>query len=1273
MGLKYNLDPNIPTDSDTGLKTSYPYTVDNKVYLYQAINENTDYLISERNDFDNTVMPYELEINKTNPTEIEQYVTNPFIVLEKSDVSVKQNILTVDIPDYANARVMVERKTLQTVDDVNRGQQRLFRAWNDYAEISTYQELYNTNKNIYSDEYSDQPYVNAIFPDDITLYSSGPSQFANFGPTMMVASSKNNSVYYTDGTGAGNFIYSAQFDDQRRISFVETNYYDNEPTWPMSENGPVGKTSSSQTAYNTNKKKYFTINFALPRELNYNVDMPFEVNLTNIIESTKDGYSFVDLDFNDALSLEGVPYSGSDRWLLESGEYIGLEKNANGFNSLANNKMSIMNSAIMIEFFSPSLDPADPRKHLVYYSNKADYTKISSDVQRTIYTFLNCWSPNSNIVPNTSVRDYTVTIRSLQKSDYIIEKVSDSQLLANDPQHSEYNNSYNSPFVQEVYIVNGQNEYGKYIKMYPTYDDALADTNSLTPFSLGPDFASDLEGNEMFYNPVVSGTTVKSAYSNPLATTDVKNPFLGTIKDNNISLARFFDPATDVSSSTITIPNHGLVSGSWVRFRSDFNGTVPTGLVDNTTYYVKAITADTIKLCSSITNYNSNTYVSFTAFGTAGDAECSLQTVPQSLNFNAIKDLSFDTRLYVSTININTIDTISGTITFNQPHTLSNLSNVTFKTTGTAPTNLVDGTEYSVIYVDDLSLKFASSKENASNNIPIIPASVGTGTQYIKVQGTNGNLLPNNTTKEQKFYTPGQYTNILKSGDKVTLRTQRELSTGIESGTTMYVKDADTGTTESFTLTSNSNLSTINFGYISVTSSAVSVSDNEITSAQHVFYTGEELSYTTSGTSISPLPSTVYVIRTGENTFKVAASFVDAVNNNPIDITTAGSGTHYFNRTNFDTASELAEVIPYSTEPNYATMLNPGVTGTGIEEFTITYGSTLKTETGYLDQVVLTSPGHYRKIPTVTIKTSGQRSGAGADIYPIARQVGSITGFEILDGGVHNVQTTVYVPYSFMSDTISGEFTVGETIKVGNTEVGTLIFKEGHYFKVEWNQVTSIALGDTITGVTSGATALVGRAFTVASIVVDQGVSLVTTGDKHHMINQDMLYLSGFAPNIANGYYYASVVNTNSFRLYTDRKLSIPVTASQPSGYTAYTAVGRAGMFTGLATAQPAAITESTENGSANNYASDKNLLNTTTKLQDSYYYQDYSYVIRGANSHDNWKPYFNKLVHPAGFAVFGEVDYFTVNSGVEKLGTTVVDGSTINNTSNAITTEMTT
>jgi hypothetical protein len=71
--------------------------------------------------------------------------------------------------------------------------------------------------------------------------------------------------------------------------------------------------------------------------------------------------------------------------------------------------------------------------------------------------------------------------------------------------------------------------------------------------------------------------------------------------------------------------------------------------------------------------------------------------------------------------------------------------------------------------------------------------------------------------------------------------------------------------------------------------------------------------------------------------------------------------------------------------------------------------------------------------------------------------------------------------------------------------------------------------------------------------------------------------------------------------------------------------------------------------------------------------------VVRGSNSHEDWKQYFNKLVHPAGMAVFGEVNYFSTSSGNTKLGNTIVvnDPSTgqpmINNTSVANSTTMTT
>ena len=43
-------------------------------------------------------------------------------------------------------------------------------------------------------------------------------------------------------------------------------------------------------------------------------------------------------------------------------------------------------------------------------------------------------------------------------------------------------------------------------------------------------------------------------------------------------------------------------------------------------------------------------------------------------------------------------------------------------------------------------------------------------------------------------------------------------------------------------------------------------------------------------------------------------------------------------------------------------------------------------------------------------------------------------------------------------------------------------------------------------------------------------------------------------------------------------------------------------------------------------------------KIQDSYFYQKFSYVLRTGSNADTWKNPFNRLVHPAGFIFFGEI-----------------------------------
>jgi hypothetical protein len=55
-------------------------------------------------------------------------------------------------------------------------------------------------------------------------------------------------------------------------------------------------------------------------------------------------------------------------------------------------------------------------------------------------------------------------------------------------------------------------------------------------------------------------------------------------------------------------------------------------------------------------------------------------------------------------------------------------------------------------------------------------------------------------------------------------------------------------------------------------------------------------------------------------------------------------------------------------------------------------------------------------------------------------------------------------------------------------------------------------------------------------------------------------------------------------------------------------------------------------------YLTNDGFLSDKMKIQDSYFYQKFSYVIRTGNNVDTWRDVYNKLVHPSGFIFFGEI-----------------------------------
>lgn len=59
---------------------------------------------------------------------------------------------------------------------------------------------------------------------------------------------------------------------------------------------------------------------------------------------------------------------------------------------------------------------------------------------------------------------------------------------------------------------------------------------------------------------------------------------------------------------------------------------------------------------------------------------------------------------------------------------------------------------------------------------------------------------------------------------------------------------------------------------------------------------------------------------------------------------------------------------------------------------------------------------------------------------------------------------------------------------------------------------------------------------------------------------------------------------------------------------------------------------------SLNSFSDNTGFLSDTIKLQDSYFYQKFSYVIRTGNNVSTWGDVYRRLVHPSGFIFFAQI-----------------------------------
>jgi hypothetical protein len=88
---------------------------------------------------------------------------------------------------------------------------------------------------------------------------------------------------------------------------------------------------------------------------------------------------------------------------------------------------------------------------------------------------------------------------------------------------------------------------------------------------------------------------------------------------------------------------------------------------------------------------------------------------------------------------------------------------------------------------------------------------------------------------------------------------------------------------------------------------------------------------------------------------------------------------------------------------------------------------------------------------------------------------------------------------------------------------------------------------------------------------------------------------------------------------YQSNKVSISVATNTGSGFSATPVVGGVTNYTGY-------------------YANNDGKLSSNKRMFDGSYYQDFSYVLRSEIAFSRYRETYKKLIHPAGFKMFGEV-----------------------------------
>jgi len=287
---------------------------------------------------------------------------------------------------------------------------------------------------------------------------------------------------------------------------------------------------------------------------------------------------------------------------------------------------------------------------------------------------------------------------------------------------------------------------------------------------------------------------------------------------------------------------------------------------------------------------------------------------------------------------------------------------------------------------------------------------------------------------------------------------------------------------------------------------------------------------------------------------------------------------------------------------------NAGGGGTLLQENNFDIDLQEAPEEGAIKQVtVLTGGAFYDRLPTLSLPTGGNRSGG--KVVATSTSIGKLRKIELSRFGIdYKVPPIASVPAISILQNVTGSFNAGDTVTLSAQSFsvedgsGGVLLESGDKMLVENQQVCTGTVRDfdTVKQVLK-----VDNPNVFLPFALEDGSGRMTTETRDTFVQEQSGFFADNNTVTSSSGGSGKIIDIN----YPSITTSVGATGTGLGGY--LTADGF--------------ISESSK------------------KIQDSRFYQDFSYVVQVGQSIDQYKDAVKKLLHPIGLALFGEVQIQTI------------------------------